>query len=70
MAEQEKKKKEKIDMYDFPLHDRLKNKTVAHTFLQLDDNANGLLCYSLNFIRLLQVVITPLVTSESTGPSH
>ena len=44
MAEKEKKKNEKIDMYHCPVHDRLKNKTVAHTFLPLDDNANGLLC--------------------------
>ena len=34
-----RKKKEKIDMYDVPLHSALRNKTVACTFLWSSDNA-------------------------------
>ena len=35
---------QKIGMYDFTVHDCTQNKTVAHTFLPLLDNANSDLC--------------------------
>ena len=38
------KKNEKSDLYDFPVHDCTRNKTVAHPFLPSFDNANGRLC--------------------------
>ena len=38
------KKKEKIDMYDFPVYDALRTKTVTYTFLPLFVNANSCLC--------------------------
>ena len=37
-------KKEKLNMYDFSVHDCTKAKTVAHIFLLSFDNANGRLC--------------------------
>jgi len=41
----QEKKNEKIDMYDFPVHDcSQEQKTITHTFLPLFDNANSRLC--------------------------
>ena len=38
------KKKRKNDIYDYPVHDALRNKTITHTFLPSFDNANCCLC--------------------------
>ena len=68
-----KKKKRKNDIYDYPVHDALRNKTVTHTFLSSFDNENGCPCAerlfrSRNFVTLVTRPQTfPLYWFTSSG---
>ena len=68
-----REKKTKNDIYDYPVHDALRNKTITHTFLPSFDNANCCLCEerlfrSRNFVTLVTWPQTsPLYWSTSSG---
>ena len=67
------KKKRKNDIYVYPVHYALRNKTVTHTFLSSFDNENGCLCAerlfrSRNFVTLVTRPQTfPLYWFTSSG---
>ena len=60
----QKKKNEKMDRYDFTVHDCTQEQKIALTFLPSFDNANGHLCQELMIFEIQKFCYLGSVTSH------